>query len=650
MKKRVFVLSLMAVVFLNFASAGMIISQNNTSFSRGDVVDLNVLVNSDKAVSNYLLISLVCGDSTLEVYKSPLMIKVGEQKSVDLQINLDKSAVGEMSGSCYVGAKFDEQEAKGNNFEISSEVDVAIGNFSSIFSPGDSVTIAGTAAKRNKQLLEGSVEISSADMGVSFVGSVSGGNFVANFSIPTNAKAKIYSLEIKAYDQDYSGEVANLGISNSSIEVRQVLTSVDIALGETNITPGSNLSYSVVSLDQAGDYMTASSEVSIVGPNGENINQTVLGNSAETAEVLTNSTPGRWVINAVSDGFNVTKEFFVQEYRHARYELAGNILNAINDGNVPYSGPIEIKIGDKIFLKHVDLEVGGRQRYTLSAPDGDYDISVQEGSQQIPLGRAYLTGDAIGVGDIKKNSIPLLSFAWILLVVILGVIALLYYRRKRKWYYGSDYSGSSKPDSSRRSMSMGSLTPVRADEIQNGKKEKSSVVVLKIRNASQLAGNQEFAQVLGGIVDSARAKRADVKRGGDIMTIVFAQSLAGEIDLPFSAVELGKVIANRVDSYNKSALTKASYGIGVNEGELITEKTDGVFKYMGFSNTLAAARKLADSADKEVLISTNVHALTRAKVRVEKSGDGWKVAELKDNSKYVDFVSKFKQRQAREGF
>ena len=55
-------------------------------------------------------------------------------------------------------------------------------------------------------------------------------------------------------------------------------------------------------------------------------------------------------------------------------------LLVTNVGNVPYRKAIQIVIGNEIEIKELNLEVGQSKQFRLLAPDGDYKISVTDGS------------------------------------------------------------------------------------------------------------------------------------------------------------------------------------------------------------------------------------------------------------------------------
>ncbi|MEK6856367.1 MAG: hypothetical protein AABX66_04395 [Nanoarchaeota archaeon] len=635
-------IALVMIMFsCSLVSGALFVSQSGSVYSLGDEVSVSIMLSSDKTTSNYLSLALNCDEQNQEIYRAPVLVKVGDQKKVDFTLSLDNSVIGGLIGNCYLVGKFAGQEARGDLFKISSEIILNSSGLQERYNPGDSLILTGSASKYNGQSLQGSVEIVASGLGVNFVKSVVDGTFNFDINIAKNTKSGNYSIEIGAYDQDYSGNKANSGNLSLSFNVNQVLNELDIALSELNVTPGSNITYSIVALDQADEYMTVDSYISLFDSVGNVINDSVYGSQMKTLVFETNSSPGIWKINAVSGEFNVSKEFRVQEYKHIKYDLAGNILNVINDGNIPYSGPVEIKVGEEVFLRHLDLEVGGHQRYELTGKGQEYDILINDGKGGQVVGRSFLTGKTISLGDINENGVSLISWVWIILILVVGLGTWWYYSRlinKRRYGYSSQ---------SLKSPRINPLTPTRTDVIENGDRERAAIVVLKVRNYSQLAGNQQFASVMSKITEDARAQRAYVSRASDGMSIVFSPTLMGNGELVFVATEFAGNASKELEAYNKKFNTPVDYGIGVNEGEIMVEYRGGNFKYMGVSNTVALARKLAETGKKEALISNNVHSLTRAKIKVERAVNGWKITAMKDNSKYSDFIDKFKQRQTR---
>lgn len=636
MKKRnifaLLALTFTLIMLMQFGSAELFVSQQKGIYSKKDIMNLSVSINSLASMSDFLSLSLVCGESR-EIYKVPLTISANENKKIEIQIALEKSVIGSLEGRCFIDARYKEQRALSNSFEISSAININTNEFANTYNPGQIINISGNVIKRNSQSLDGSIEVSSIGLGINFVQPVKEGNFNFVFNIPEHAKAKNYALTLYAYDQDYEGNIANHGQANYSMIVRQVLSELDIALSSQSVIPGNNFSYSVVALDQAGENMFINANVKIYSPIGQ-VSE-LQTNSKEThfIEFPKNSTPGAWIIRASSENFNVSRTFVVEDYREIEYSLSGNLLYVRNIGNVFYSGQLKIKIANESVFKELELDVGEQKNFVLNAPDGEYEISVvgEEGDEA--LGKSFLTGNAISVEDAKGVFGSILPFAWVILIIILGIIILVYYKKiGKKDFISKTPSGSS-----------GKVKSLAIDDIKQGKKEKASIVAIKIKNYSSIAGSRQFSETLSNIIEKAKSQKAEVSKTNDSLLLILPLVSQETI---LNAVDLARNCLLAFDKYNKKFSPKVEHGIGINEGELIIERTPQ-FRYMNTGNTLPLARRLADSAKNEILLSDSVHDATRSKVRAEKAIFGWKMTSLHDNSKYSDFIAKFKQRQAK---
>ncbi len=641
MKKSLgFVLILMIIAFIvPMVSSSIVFKQPNPVYNIGDELNTKVDVSSLQENNEFLVADLICGAKTNELLRVPIKLKAGEQKSQEIIIDLDRKVLDGLSGVCFLRANYGVESVESRKFEISSEVNLNVESYSSKVNPGESLAVSGKAIKKNGELLSGVISLNVEGLNIYQTVSAVSGIFSVNFSIPKNAKSVEYNVEVMAYDKDGNGEIMNSGNSNFSFKVNPVLTKMDIALSELNVVPGNSITYTAFALDQAGDSMTSDATLTIVSPIGSQEERLI--QTSQTYQIITkaNSTSGTWKLIISSNNVSSEKSYQVEEYEVAEFKVLGNILTVNNIGNVVYDKAIEVTIGqEKIVVNGTYVPIGGAKNYELEAPDGDYDIFANDGSVSGNLGRSFLTGEVIAINDPNnKRFVNLTSGIWILIILVLGGVAFVYYKKvAKKSYYGATPS---------RRVSILAATP-RADEVQNGEKENASLVALKLKNYDVLKGNDGVKGVVNGIVSDARRSGAYVEQGiGGALLFIFTKSVTKQADNTLSAVEFGKSMVEKIVDYNSKVTNRIEFGAGVNNGEIIAEYRGGILKYHAMGNSVFGAGKIADSASDALIISDSVHAITRARVKVEKAMNGWKVANIKDNSKYSDFIGKFMTRQ-----
>ena len=633
------ILSLFVIIPL--ASAAISFSNPAALYNLGDEIKVSVSVSSQQAVNDFLSIDLVCPESSIELYKSPIKLVSGDQRVIAFSTSFDRTLTNGMTGQCYFKADYGQETSESRKFDISSDISTTIENFYSLINPASNLNITGTAVKKNGMRLEGIALLSIPDISVNSAVDVKNGQFTFNFAVPANAKAKEYLLEIKVYDKDTNNEILNRGNSSSSFKVKQILSRIDLAFDSTSITPGNNITYAALALDQAGDNMNAEIKAIITSPLGKFDEKALSTSQSYTINTFLNTTPGVWSINVNSGNINNSKSFAVQEYPKLSFLLSGNIVTIENIGNIVYKNPISIKIGENSFIDDTDLQVGESMQRRLDAPDGEYVISVSANGEESQLGSTLLTGKVIGINDPNKiNWTNLIPWIWVVLILALGMAAFFYYKKLAK-----PSSFSSTPSSNARKINV--LTPVsssKASIMEYGQRRKCSVVAIKINNFDSVKNNQVVKETISKISDLAKKRRGYTEKYQSGYIFIFAPILTKEEENALTAVEFAKDVHREIEDHNKRFATAIDFGIGINEGELAIEYRGGIFNYTSTGNTIALARKIAEGRGKSVYLSDQVHASTRSKVKVERKAEGWKVTSISDSSKYSDFISRFKQR------
>ena len=147
-----------------------------------------------------------------------------------------------------------------------------------------------------------------------------------------------------------------------------------------------------------------------------------------------NSIRGHWSIIVRYNDLERKELFNVLELEKAEIKIEGNELIITNVGNIPYRKSIQIEIGDHKETALVPLVLGETKRIKLTAPDGEYDVKVSDGTEKndIIFNRVPLTGNVIGLEKISKSFFKEYSLVILFFVVVLLAFIISWFRGRRK--------------------------------------------------------------------------------------------------------------------------------------------------------------------------------------------------------------------------
>ncbi|MBS3098910.1 hypothetical protein J4462_01725 [Candidatus Pacearchaeota archaeon] len=641
-EKGVLTVFLIFTLFTSLASAEILFSQPETVYNRGDDFEIAIKVSSSlRDANDFLVANLICGSETIELFRSPISLKQGGEKVVEISTILGRFLVGSAQGKCLIKAEFDEDEAESIRFDLTSEVDVSLNIEGISFEPGSSVKAYGEAAK-SKNPLNGFVEVTVSGIDYKFTGAIKEGKFDFNFTIPSDSKSGDYEIGAYAYEKDSFGEILNEGKASSVIKIKSVMKKLEIALAEQTIAPKNELIFNVIVYDQAKDKVEADIPIAIYNPEGNLLKKEIV-KSGESNNLLieSNQSPGYWKIEAGINGLEESRTFLIEEYRELSYKLEDTTLSITNVGNIPYTGPVEVTIGETSEIKELkELPIGGTKQFKLVAPDGEYTIGIGDGSKSESLGPAFLTGRAILVEDISSlfggNMLILIAS---IVILIIAIVALFLYRKISRDKFSKpqkQFSGFVMKQPVRDSAKTSAI-------MDNGEKQESSIVALKIKNPDVLQ-NQIASKTIDTALWKAKELGAKIYVNGDFRIIVFAPLLTKQKDNSLRAVRAAQTMERILSDHNKRYSQIIEFGIGVNVGDLIVESKEGHFKFMSIDNTVAAAKNIAQLAKEEALISEKLHRVTAGKIKSQKLADKdfWKIISAVDRSDQDAFLKNMK--------
>lgn len=632
------------LIFIPLASATISIDPLPSLYNVGD--DLNAKVTLGKPVTTYdfLLVKLVCGTSTLELYRAPLQVTANEQKIISIPITLNRLVIQDLRGECSLSAEYHGEKIASSLFEITNEVNVVMTLPAVKVVPGNSLGVSGSAVKRNGKNLEGTAEIEISGVDFRTTAPVKNGVFNATITLPPTTPARTYSLTVSAFESDSEGLHINEGSMTQSFRVPQVPTSIDIALSGQSAYPGMEFTYAVFLTDQAREPMDGDARVVLSNPRGNTYTEEMISlGETHSWIVPSNSTPGTWSLSAKSANLDQRKTIAIPEVMNASFTLQNRTLFITNTGNVRYTKSVAVSIGENDEFVDADIAVGDVRKYRLVAPPGDYPIEVKESeSQTHELGNAFLTGNSVGVRDADALFGNSPWALWFVSIVIAASVALYFYRRIAKRAYWGRTPKSIEPERVSRTLTVGNMV-----SHEKPGKETCSVLSFYIKNLSQLesANDHSALDAVSAIVASASGRSAAIYNQGMHKVMIFSPRKHPAPAI--AALSLAREIEQKLNDYNKRYALKISFGLGVSQGDMIVEDHGGAFKFTAVGNTVTSAKHMAEQSPSAVLINSEVHRATIGKVKADRVSDKyWRVSAMGNRGANSEFIKRFKQRNS----
>lgn len=633
------VIFLVLFLALPFASAELLFTQPNTAYNFGDELSVTLTIHPASATTDFARIDLICDQGAVTLHSSLLSVSGGSQRDIVLNPQLDSPLFGEMEGQCYLHGLFGDEETNSQSFILTRDITTEITVPTTIVLPGSSITVSGTARKANGQQLAGFARLVIEGTDFSVTHTVSNGAFSFNATLPRNLAPGERLLHVETYEENEEGVVINEGRATSEIIVQVVLTRADIVFETRDATPGRPFAFTLHAYDQADNALERDARYDIYAPNVESAHTTNLIKTGTPTkfEVESSAVPGYWRVEATVGTVTAKKLFYVNEQELVTFSIENNnTLIVTNEGNVPYNKDVEIKIGEYSSIKKINLEVGDAARFSLRAPDAQYNISVQDGNRSFLAQGVPLTGRAIDIGEVSGSFFNLWwAGVFILAIASLTFLTNVYIARKKN--RSSRIPSSTSVSSSvvsRKINSTGIGIPSGAT------REPATVIALRVDSDSALARN-----ALDEALGIAHQAGASVTSNMGQHLVAFSPRFTKKLENDLLAVQVAKEIASTLKGSNQEGTF--DFGIGVSKGEIITHpERPGQFTSVG--NVIPTAKRLAHSSKREVLISDELHGVLRTSVKSEKvagTNNAWRVNSILSRESHKSFIDSFLKRQ-----
>ena len=685
MKKLGYCFALVFILMSSFVLADISISEPNDVYNLGDTLYITAdgLVGTD---SGNLNVNLVCENTTTNLIKIKARDFSSEEEQsyfTDVILNnkdLEIENLTDILGECQVVLSLGTGVASTKTFDITKDVTVSASLDKSAYDPGEPITIRVDAVKRNGALLNGFIEMTNAS---SFVGTVENGFASDTFSMASTLEAGIYYLGIHVYDVGING-VLNEGSTFASFSINQVASSIVTSLSNVAVEPSEDLAIGVQVFDQSGIEMGGTVFVKVTSPEGETIDSIVQTGEFVDVDFVSNSSVGMWSVLATFNDMMEEREFEILGVQKVDFDFEDSVLKITNVGNMLYNKTIEVLIGNETMELELNIGLGETRRFNLKAPNGEYEILVNDGESSISQ-NVLLTGRVISVKDFEEVGIFKGYFIiWIFLIIVLGGVGIIFLVKYRKTktigkegivkkikkgivkkvpkkikphisnslnftnkspkVQGLDSQNYGHEDKSMIDLTKDKTKGAESTLVLNGEKYLSAVVALNVKNYDSLT--EVASKALRDIVDKASSNSADSKlhknKGlvdwkGEHIFVVFSPIITKTYKNEILATKFGMEISNNLNAYNKKFKDKIEFNLGVHVGELIASKVGDKLKYTSIGNTISLAKRISDSDNSKLIVSEAIRKKLLRDLKVSKGSEvggnqTYVVSEVKDKS------------------
>ncbi len=325
----------------------------------------------------------------------------------------------------------------GNSAQIFKEIQVASKPYLNAtvnkkeFLPGNEILVASFVKNIRNEDSKYTAEVLFDNQAYSLSGS---GSLKFSQTIPENAIAKTYSIQLKVWD-----EFNNYASQNFSIKVIPVLKELALAIQKESYMPEEAMAISITGKDQAAEpYASGQGTLRVIDEKGNpSTSQEILLNSegSYNSSLAAPLLAGNWIIRIEIGNLKQEKTISVKEIGKITLDkvntksgiLTGTITNQKNrnyetitllikarDGTVIKEIPVQLASGQTIDLSELNLEV----------PEGAY-IELKSGEAVLVSSGGWLTGMAIG------NVSPAVSATAIVILIIVGAIIFIAVKRRK---------------------------------------------------------------------------------------------------------------------------------------------------------------------------------------------------------------------------
>ena len=652
-KRGLFIFAL-ALMLTSLASAQIIIhTQPNEVYNIGDSQEITLTVKSLVATTDIFNMDLICNGQIINFYKNGISLTAGEEKDISASLIFTKGLIGEAKGNCVIKGTFGEEYVTTNEFKLSDSINLIPDLEITTFTPGTSILIEGNAIKENGQSANGFINleilIDNQTNSITKIETINNGFFSANITLPEDMKAGKYLLKLNAYEEEPNYGETNKGFINQNIDIIQVPKSLEIVFENKEIKPGTNAKLRVILHDQTGENIESNVNI-IVKDNKSKIIQKTEEQTDSIFEIpiSNNEKPLTWSIQATKDNFETESDFNILENKEINMSLTNNTIIITNVGNVFYNESANIKIGNETINIPVSLDVGKEQEYKLSAPDGEYMVTLGEGDNEFTQS-VSLTGRAISAKEKKTGSNLFFSFAWIFIILVLGSVTYMFFNKgHKKTFFGHMPKFLKKKQKTKITNQLknnSKLTSRNRAEVSLsiiGDKQKSTIICLYIKNLREIQQTKNNTEeTLQKIINFAENNKATTYENQNNLCFILTPLKTKTFKNETMALEIAQFTEKILKEHNKIFKQRIEFGISINNGIIIAKAERESMKFTSMGSFVANAKKIASLSHEEILFSKEISDKLRSKIKSDKLEGEEEIYKIKEVKQYNETNKKF---------
>jgi len=629
--KRALILIAFLLLFTSIVSAELILTeQPNELYNLGGVIRIPAKVATTEGVDAFFTMKLICNGIETEVHKQYIFLLAGEEQTISTAIPLRTDFIGRSTGTCLLKAMLGYNYILTDEFTISDVITIDAALEKEFYKPKDSMIIEGNAVKENGENAKGFIDVKMLLAGEeihSISNTVKNGYVFVNSTLPKDLKAGEYLIQTEVYEKESNGNKSNKGFASYTMIVQQVPTSLELIFEEKPVNPGTKLQVTPVLHDQTGVAIEeVDALVTLRNQKGKILEKKDLKTSETYSyDILYNEPPANWSIEVESKEIITEEEFNISVNEAVDVKIVNKTVIITNIGNVPYNDTALVKIGNTTVNLNVALPVDGETSYSLSAPEGEYEIEVRAGNEKLSE-TVSLTGNVISVKEVENSALTRIlgPFIWIVIIGILGFMAYFMYKRGyKKTFFGyvtkvKDKIKNRAGKSTKPASLISPKNPAILSLSIKGEKQDVSLICLKVKNEKDLMKNDSVKEKLNDMVSLAEENKAVTYENQNNIFFIWAPAKTKTFKNQKTAVEVAQKIKDSLDKYNKLAKNKINFGMSLNYGTIVGKQDKEAFKFMSMGTLITTAKKLSTISNGEVYLSEKINEKVMADVKTEK--------------------------------
>ena len=672
MRKIIISLAVVLLVLTSVSAEIIVTNQPKELYNIGDTLNSNIKINAIQNTEGFFSINLLCPGKETEVHKEYISLSQGEEEKISTKIPLDKELIGPSTGTCKLKSILNEEFVLSNDFSISNLINVKLKEQEKNFEPEKEILIEGEAKKENGENVQGFINVGirhkETSEGFNITDTVNNGFFQITQTLPEKTKAGEYFIEIKVYEKGPAGEITNEGYTESSLSVSQIPNNLEIVIENEKIIPGKEIKIKAILRDQTGEKIPSDSIITIKdSSNRIKTQETVKTDEFFEFPVEYNEPANKWKVVAISNKISSEKEIEIIENEEIEIEIINRTVIIKNKGNIPYNETVFIKIGNQTKSIETYLEVDESKKYTLSAPEGEYDVKIESNGEEKLSKKVLLTGKAIGIKETSEglNKIARDPISWILMIFVLLIIFFLIIRKRKKNFFGTIPSNIDKKEKKSKKDKTkteeinrkNSLVP-NTENIANlslsmkGEHNHADIICLKINNIEEIKSNtQGIKETMEKIKKDAEKLKAYIYESQNSIFFIFSPRATKTFDNEKNIINLSQKIKSLLEHHNKMFKQKIDYGISISRGKIISkfDKDSKTMSFMPLGNLMNVLKKIGKKSKGEILIGKEFKNKAGTLIKTEKHEseeiECYRITEIKNHEDHSKFIKSFLKRQ-----